>query len=71
MVSCIAVANPGVNARHVLVRPSVARVSLVDGIARGGSSVVGIRRPLAVAVEAMTVAVAVSEAQTLSRPVSG
>ena len=55
----------------MLVRPSVARVSLVDGIARGSSSVVGICRPLAVAVEAMTVAVAVSEAQTLSRPVSG
>jgi len=62
-----------VKARHLLVRSSVARVGLVDSVGRGSSSVVGISRPLAVPVEpmAVAVAVAVSKAETLSRPVSG
>ena len=60
-------------ARDLLVRSSVARVGLVDSVGRGSSSVVGISGPLAVAVEpvSVSVAVAVSKAETLSRPVSG
>merc|ERR1711887_358292 len=48
-------------------------VGLVDSVGRGSSSVVGICGPLAVPVEpmAVAVAVAVSKAETLSRPVSG
>merc|ERR1719295_1635021 len=68
-VASVAVADPGVKARHLLVRSSVARVGLVHSVGRGSSSVVGISGPLAVAVEPM--AVAVSKAETLSRPLSG
>merc|ERR1712203_62945 len=42
-------------------------MSLVHGVGRGGSSVEGLGGPLAVAEEA----VAVSKAETLSRPVGG
>ena len=68
-VASVAVADPGVKARHLLVRSSVARVGLVHSVGRGSSSVVGISGPLAIAVEPM--AVAVSKAETLSRPVGG
>merc|ERR1719295_617542 len=68
-VASVAVADPGVKARHLLVRSSVARVGLAHSVGRGSSSVVGISGPLAVAVEPM--AVAVSKAETLSRPLSG
>merc|ERR1719341_2786473 len=44
-------------------------MGLVDSVGRGSSSVIGISGPLAVAVEPMSVAI--SKAETLSRPVSG
>merc|ERR1719378_981052 len=50
-VASVAVADPGVKARHLLVRSSVARVGLVHSVGRGSSSVgsIGISGPLAVA----------------------
>ena len=55
----------------MLVRSGEARMSLVHGVGRGGSSVEGLGGPLAVAVEAVAVSDAVSKAETLSRPVGG
>merc|ERR1719494_117051 len=70
-VATIAVTKTSVKTRHVLVRSGVARISLVHGVGRGGSSVEGLGGPLAVAVEAVAVSDAVSKAETLSRPVGG